>query len=174
MTEVFKKFIEFGKIILTIIGVISPYPKVDIEQVYVYRDFKNPSNIRSQIRFANLLNNSIIEIITNGTDIEIECFVYTTVEKKEIIREKTSKKITYRNNNFFVNKLKFKEVKLLSQWLDVFDFVVLTNASKFRKKEVVTEVSLSLKSDLNVDLGLLWGNRPKLILTYFIEDKNEN
>jgi|YelNatPaOPRAMG01_1025707.scaffolds.fasta_scaffold19077_6 hypothetical protein len=174
MTEVLKKFIEFGKIILTIIGIISPYPRVNIEQVYVYRDFKNPSNIRSQIRFANLLNNSIIEIITNGTDIEIECFVYTTVEKKEIISKKITKKVTYRNNSFFVDSLKFKEIKLLSQWLDVFDFVVLTNAGYFRKKEVLTEISLSLKSDLDVNLELLWGNKPKIVLTYLIEDRDEN
>ncbi len=169
-----KNVVEFIKIILVVLGIISYNPKVIVDNVYVYRDFKNAENIRTQIKFSNLLNPSIIEIIKSGVEVEFICFIKTKHAKKLIYFGKSVKRVSFEKETFLADRIKFEDIKKLNQWISIFDFIVLTNANNFVSGSLETEIDLICRSELNVNLMTLWGNKPKIILTYSIEKKNEN
>ncbi|MGC8764794.1 MAG: hypothetical protein ACP5QT_02785 [Brevinematia bacterium] len=172
--KIIKNLSEFIKIILVVLGIISYNPKVNIDNIYVYRDFANPENIRAQIKFSNLLNSSITEIIKSGVEVEFICFVKTRCNKEIVFSDKSIKRINYQKDFFVANKIKFDDEKKLEQWLSIFDFVVLSNANNLISRPLETEIDVFCRSELNVDLMKLWGNRPKILITYSIEKKNED
>ncbi len=164
-----KLLTDFVKIILVVLGFVSYYPEVKVENVFVYKDFKDSEKVRTQIKFKDLLNPSFIEMIKSGNRIELIFFIATYDGKKLVYQDKVIKSVSYENNLFFVDGLKLKNEKLLIDWISVVDFVILTGKSKYISKMLDTHIDLKCSSDLNVELASLWGNKPRIIITYKIE-----
>ncbi len=160
---------NFFKIILVVLGVVSYYPDVKLENVFVYKDFKNNELIRAQIKFKNLLNSSIIEVIKSGNRIELSCVIKSYHVNKLIFSNKITKIISYENNTYFVDNKRFETEESLKDWISVFDFVILSEKSKYISKTIDTHIEIYCNSDLNVDIMSLWGNKPKIIISYEIE-----
>ncbi len=164
--EVVKKFF---KIILVVLGIISYYPDVEVKNVFVYKDFKDSELIRTQIKFENLLNSSLLEVIKSGNRLEISCIIKSYYANKIVFLDKITKTISYESNIYLLDNKKFEKEEDLIDWISVFDFVILSNKSKYVSKTIDTHIEIYCGSDLNVDVMSLWGNKPKIIISYEIE-----
>ncbi|MCX7821164.1 MAG: hypothetical protein N2258_05750 [Brevinematales bacterium] len=160
---------NFFRVILVVLGIINYYPDVEVENVFVYKDFNDKELIRSQIKFKNLLNSAMMEVIKSGNRLEISCIIKSYYENKLVFSDKITKNISYESNVYYLDNKKFHTEESIIDWISVFDFVILKEKSKFVSKTIETQIEIYCSSDLNVDIMALWGNKPKIIISYEIE-----
>ena len=166
MGWLFLKIGEFFKVILAVLGIISAYPDVTVDNLFVYQNFQDPLVINAQFRAYNLVNSSVRDIIEGGIDVNIIYQIRTSVNENLVYSNKVVNRISYSSNNFQLNHKYSFNFSMLTNTIGVNELVVLTNSENYRRKNIKTEIEILINCDATPEIINLWGNKPRITLYY--------
>lgn len=151
------------KTILVVLGLASAYPEVAFRDVGIYR---HEETVSVEFVADELLNDSIRYILDAGyeTVIHYEITTYRGIET--IYAAHWVRSITNDGGLYDVNLITGLDYDLLQSRVASHDFVILTNASRYRGSPLRTVIKLYIACDSTPDLIELWGNKPKLVLNF--------
>lgn len=159
-----QNILDSGKIILTVLGLSSPYPNVDIKNVGIYQ---TPNIVVSEFQTQNIVNKSIKSVIESGMNINIVYSVKTTAKRKILYTNQIKSVISCRNKMFYISKkpkgYKFSD---LTNSIVSNEIIILTNTPAHKNKQIKTEIEILISCEGYSDLSDLWGNQPKITLSY--------
>jgi hypothetical protein len=162
------------KVILAVLGIISAYPDVRIDNLFVYKDFTDKSQVKSQFNASDLINSSVRDIIESGIDVNIIYQITTSVKKHTIYQGAYTNRISYREKRYHVNYTGNYSFDILTNSIAVNELVILTNAGKYWKDLIQTDIEVLINCDATPEMINLWGNKPKVTITYNLVDTNED
>lgn len=166
MHGIVAQFADSIKIILTVLGIVSAYPVVSSNNFFVYRSLKNPTIINGQFRCGNLINKSLEGIIDSGIPVNIVYDLKTKAAGREIYKISLIKNIHFNGTNYYLNDNGPYTFNIMTNILSVQEFIFLTNADIYAGVNLETEVKLLLSCDMAPDIINLWGNKPRVVLSY--------
>lgn len=164
------KIADLFRVILAVLGIVSTYPEVTTDNIYVYKNFNNPNIINVQFRCYNLLNPSILEIVQSGIEVSIVYQVKTTVSSNEVYKNKIIKAISYDGKAYSINRQYKLDLNAMTNMMQVNELVILSNAGKYNNKLLESQVQIKIESENAPDLMNLWGNKPKIVLTFSLKE----
>lgn len=163
--------LHFFKVILAVLGIISSYPEVKIDNLFVYRNFKDPTLINAQFSASELINQPVREIIESGVDVNIIYLIKTTSKKHTVYQGSFGRKISYTNGQFMVDHRGGYDFETLTNVISVSELLILSNSEIYQDKPLTTEIAVLINCDATPEIINLWGNKPKVTMTYNIAGK---
>ena len=173
MTGIGIKIGEIIKVILAVLGIISAYPDVTIDNIFVYKDFQNSNIIKTQFHSYNLINPSIRDIIESGIDVNIIYQIKTTIQNKIVYKGVSVQRVSFQGTGFSVNHKGKYSFDLLTNAISVNEMIILTNSNQ-KNNPIQTDIEILINCDATPEIVNLWGNKPKLSLTYSLGAGNED
>lgn len=150
------------KILLTVLGLQSTYPPVDIYQIAVT---KNNGQTLAEFKTRNLLNEDILSLAQRGITLEV-CFRVTTrVNQKIVFSHEYSDYLRYYQKKWLLND-KIIATGHAADCLSQKTLLILPESTRYPSSPAYTEVEVLLRGEGAPDLRALWGNRPWLSLHY--------
>ena len=167
----FAKIVEALKVILAVLGITSAYPPVTIDSsIFVYPNLMDQRVIDVQFRCYNLINPAIQEVIQSGVDVEIVWLVRTTASNSVVFQDQYVRKISWDNGKFLVNRQYRLDLNGLTNFIIANEIIILTNASKYAGIQLDTGIDVLIRSSSAPELMSLWGNKPRILLSYTLKD----
>ncbi len=170
MNVIGAKLAESLKVILTVLGIISAYPEVTSDNFFVYRNFKDRTIINAQFSCGNLINPQLRDVIDSGVAVNIIYQVKTEQKNQIIYKNVTMRRIQFDGTNYIINNQSRFSYDQMTNIITVQELVFLTNAGSYLNQELSTEVDILLNCDATPEIINLWGNRPRIILSYNIKE----
>ncbi len=174
MTGIGIKIGEIIKVILAVLGIISAYPDVTIDNIFVYKDFQNSRLIKTQFHSYNLINPSIRDIIESGIDVNIIYQIKTSIKHKIVYIGSSIQRVSFHGEGFSVNHKGNYNFDLLTNAISVNEMVILTNESNQTSYPIQTDIEILINCDATPEIVNLWGNKPKITLTYSLGASHED
>lgn len=155
------------KTIFVVLGLASAYPDVSFRDVHIYRQ-NNTACVRFEA--GDLLNDSIRGILDAGYGTLLRYNIDTYDGSKLVYCVQWMRAVTNSGGTYGVNQISGLDYPALVARMRKHDFVILTNGAAYRGDQMRTVITISITCDATPDIIELWGNKPKLILNYRMED----
>ena len=163
-------FIEWFKIVLAVLGIISANPDVnyDNNSIFVRHDFEK-NTIYLQFKAYNIINTPIRDIIESGIEVNLIYHIRTTLNDRLVYQGASVIKITFISNDYSINGGGNYDFQIFTNAISVNEMTILTNAGNFSNQLLRTDVDLLINSDEAPKIMKLWGKSHQLRINYRIE-----
>ncbi len=157
------RILEVFETILIVLGISAIYPRVNIDNLYIY---KKDNAVYVSFEAHNLINDSIEKIIRSGIPVNLYFHTSTTDKKNVIFDTNYIYVIRFQDDTFYLNGELIENSERLITSISKNTFVILDNIESESGKRITTQIDISISADKIPNLNDLWGNQPKITLNY--------
>ena len=160
--DIIDQFLQTAGLILSVIGISSPYPAIEIRDIDVYQKNKL---VTIDFYAADLLNNNLKTLLDSGV------LMIINLEGSTVQNGKVLYGVHYRKTLAYSSTYKYYKIEgsgRFSSYTDLtnqngyFSFVCMTNQPDYKGKNFETTLSLTITSEEYPAIGQLWGNKPRI------------
>ncbi len=151
------------KIVLTVLGLSNPYPKVDIKDIQIV---KKQNTFYTTFTTENLINEDIRTVISSGINIQINYSIKSKANNKLLYNSTQSDLISFSGNQWFLNESAYSNFSSLTDQLKTKKLMILSSTNSASYGNIQTSIEIIIRTQDYADLTELWGNQPRIILKY--------
>ncbi len=159
---------QSARIILTILGISTPYPDVNVKDI---RILKEKGMVYTSFTAEKLINEDIHRLLVNHIDIAFIYEVKTYHNKKIIFQTNYSDRLSFSQGQYSLNYSPQPGLDQLQSRLGEKRFPVYVTNRTHPSLGLITTIDIYFRAVQHPEVEALWGNEPRINLKYNSDTK---